>query len=140
MRRRSWFILVAAALVLGVIAASLLKGSTAKTGEPAALGIHKIEHVIVIMQENRSFDHYFGTFPGADGIPKNVCLPDPQHGGCVKPFVTTPTPTSTRRTMRSRPGVMSTAARWTASSRRPRPSCRPRRRAAARSRPNVPRR
>ena len=26
-----------------------------------------IQHVIVIMQENRSFDHYFGTFPGADG-------------------------------------------------------------------------
>ncbi len=32
-------------------------------------GIHKIEHVIVIMQENRSFDTYFGTFPGVDGIP-----------------------------------------------------------------------
>ena len=27
-----------------------------------------IQHVIVIMQENRSFDHYFGTFPGAEGI------------------------------------------------------------------------
>jgi phospholipase C len=25
--------------------------------------------VIVIMQENRSFDSYFGTYPGADGIP-----------------------------------------------------------------------
>ena len=32
-------------------------------------GVHKIRHVIVIMQENRSFDSYFGTFPGADGIP-----------------------------------------------------------------------
>ncbi|MGH3305115.1 MAG: alkaline phosphatase family protein, partial [Streptosporangiaceae bacterium] len=32
-------------------------------------GIHKIKHVIVIMQENRSFDSYFGTYPGADGIP-----------------------------------------------------------------------
>ena len=32
-------------------------------------GIHKIKHVVVIMQENRSFDSYFGTFPGADGIP-----------------------------------------------------------------------
>jgi phospholipase C len=26
-----------------------------------------IEHVVVIMQENRSFDHLFGRFPGADG-------------------------------------------------------------------------
>ncbi len=32
-------------------------------------GIHKIKHVIVIQQENRSFDSYFGTYPGADGIP-----------------------------------------------------------------------
>ncbi|MGO9876980.1 MAG: alkaline phosphatase family protein, partial [Acidimicrobiia bacterium] len=50
-------------------------------------GIHKIKHVVVIMQENRSFDSYFGTFPGADGIPKNACVPDPQHAGtCVRPF------------------------------------------------------
>ena len=32
-------------------------------------GIHRIKHVVVIMQENRSFDSYFGTFPGADGLP-----------------------------------------------------------------------
>jgi phospholipase C len=44
-------------------------------------GIHKIRHVIVIMQENRSFDSYFGAFPGADGIPAGVCLPDSRHGG-----------------------------------------------------------
>jgi phospholipase C len=48
-------------------------------------GIHKIRHIIVIMQENRSFDSYFGTFPGADGIPAGVCVPDPLHGGCVRP-------------------------------------------------------
>jgi phospholipase C len=28
----------------------------------------RIEHVVMIMQENRSFDHYFGMFPGADGF------------------------------------------------------------------------
>jgi phospholipase C len=55
-------------------------------------GIHKIKHVIVILQENRSFDSYFGTFPGADGIPmKNgkptVCVPDPATKTCVAPFV-----------------------------------------------------
>ena len=53
-------------------------------------GIHKIKHVIVIMQENRSFDTYFATFPGADGIPMSggqptVCLPNPL-GACTKPF------------------------------------------------------
>ncbi len=49
-------------------------------------GIHKIKHVVIIMQENRSFDSYFGTFPGADGIPPDVCVPDPMNGGCVAPF------------------------------------------------------
>jgi phospholipase C len=48
--------------------------------------IHKIKHVVIIMQENRSFDSYFGTFPGADGIPPGVCVPDPMTGGCDPPF------------------------------------------------------
>jgi phospholipase C len=59
----------------------------------AASGLALIQHVIIIMQENRSFDHYFGTYPGADGIPLDdagmfaVCVPDPQaDGGCVVPF------------------------------------------------------
>ena len=43
------------------------------------------------MQENRSFDQYFGTFPGADGIPMQngvptVCVPDPKTSTCVKPY------------------------------------------------------
>jgi phospholipase C len=53
-------------------------------------GIHKIKHVIIIMQENRSFDSYFATYPGAEGIPMSdgkptVCVPNPS-GGCVQPF------------------------------------------------------
>ena len=42
-----------------------------------------LDHLIFIVQENRSFDHYFGTFPGADGIPTRArrdvraCVPDP---------------------------------------------------------------
>ncbi len=52
-------------------------------------GYQKIQHLIFIVQENRSFDHYFGTFPGADGIPRkpdgrfDVCIPDPTLGRCV---------------------------------------------------------
>jgi phospholipase C len=43
------------------------------------------------MQENRSFDSYFGTYPGADGLPtKNgaftVCLPNPATNDCEAPF------------------------------------------------------
>jgi phospholipase C len=51
----------------------------------------KIQHVIVINQENRSFDTYFGTFPGADGIPMDggtptVCAIDADGGTCVPPY------------------------------------------------------
>jgi phospholipase C len=48
--------------------------------------IHRIKHVVIIMQENRSFDSYFGTFPGAWGIPSGVCMPDPMTGQCVAPY------------------------------------------------------
>src|ERR1700726_4712410 len=49
-------------------------------------GIHNIQHVVVITQENRSFDSYFGTYPGANGIPAGVCLPDPAHKTCARPY------------------------------------------------------
>jgi phospholipase C len=53
--------------------------------------IHKIKHIIVIMQENRSFDSYFGTFPGADGIlmqngVPTICVTDPLTKQCDKPY------------------------------------------------------
>ncbi|MBV9440699.1 MAG: phospholipase [Candidatus Eremiobacteraeota bacterium] len=53
--------------------------------------IHRIRHVVIVMQENRSFDHYFGTFPGVDGLPRDragrftTCLPDPPHP-CARPY------------------------------------------------------
>ncbi len=71
-------------------------GSTASspTGspEPRLRGFENIQHVIFIVQENRSFDHYFGTFPGADGIPTDAkgrftaCNPDPVTGVCARPY------------------------------------------------------
>jgi phospholipase C len=56
-----------------------------------AAGLHKIKHVVVIMQENRSFDSYFGTYPGADGIDVRrgqpvACLPGGPARPCVRPF------------------------------------------------------
>jgi len=54
--------------------------------------IHQIQHVVIVMQENRSFDSYFGTYPGANGIPTNngvtsVCLPDSVAlSTCISPF------------------------------------------------------
>jgi phospholipase C len=76
--------------VCSIMIASTACGSGGSNGRPL-VGIHKIQHVIVIMQENVSFDRYFGIYPGADGIPMqdgkpSVCVPDRAHGGCVRPF------------------------------------------------------
>src|SRR5262249_14714957 len=49
-------------------------------------GLEKIQHFVFIMQENRSFDSYFGTYPGADGIPEGICLHDPTGAPCVAPY------------------------------------------------------
>ncbi len=82
--------LVPVALLAGSCTASHPNSPGATAGSSS--DIHKIRHVVVIMQENRSFDTYFATFPGADGIPMRngmptACVPDPKTGGCDKPFV-----------------------------------------------------
>jgi len=44
-------------------------GSVGGVGGVAGVGgLSKIKHVIVIMQENRSFDHYFGMYRGRMGF------------------------------------------------------------------------
>ena len=52
----------------------------------AASGLNKIGHFVFIMQENRSFDSYFGTYPGADGLPKEISITDPIDKTQVTPF------------------------------------------------------
>jgi phospholipase C len=81
---RRW--LVAVAVALGGIAL----GSSAH-GAVSLRGLHRIRHVVMIVQENRSFDSYFGTFPGTDGFPRrhgrvSVCVPDPAVGRCQRPY------------------------------------------------------
>jgi uncharacterized protein (TIGR03437 family) len=49
-------------------------------------GLEKIQHFVFIMQENRSFDSYFGTYPHVDGLPPNVCLTASQIAQCVAPY------------------------------------------------------
>src|ERR1035441_36435 len=57
--------------VLAVAAVSLM----APTGPAQARKLHEIKHIVVIYQENRSFDHLYGHFPGANGL-NNA---DPAH-------------------------------------------------------------
>src|SRR5580693_3666155 len=60
--------------------------------------LRDIKHIVILMQENRSFDHYFGTMPGVRGFsdPTAITLstgnpvfyqPDPSHAqGYLLPF------------------------------------------------------
>src|SRR5947199_7342703 len=43
--------------------------------QPALSTTPRLQHLIFIVQENHSFDNYFGTYPGADGIPPGTALP-----------------------------------------------------------------
>ncbi|HVB28590.1 MAG TPA: alkaline phosphatase family protein [Terriglobia bacterium] len=50
-------------------------------------GLKKVKHIVWIIQENRSFDNYFGTYPGADGIQPGTCSPVlPGSKRCIAPF------------------------------------------------------
>ncbi len=52
-------------------------------------GLERLEHIVVIYLENRSFDNLFGLFPGADGLAnaRNVPLQVDQYG---QPYKTLP--------------------------------------------------
>ncbi|HEV2169459.1 MAG TPA: alkaline phosphatase family protein, partial [Candidatus Binatus sp.] len=58
-----------------LIAAATLFAMSAATAH-ADGDVHKVNHVIVIMQENHSFDNYFGALPYAPG--------SPYHAGACK--------------------------------------------------------
>jgi phospholipase C len=79
----------AAAAVAALIAALSPNSSAGAEVAPSEVPTKTpIKHFVTLMQENHSFDNYFGTYEGADGIPAGTCMPiDPDRpgGGCVKP-------------------------------------------------------
>jgi phospholipase C len=82
---------IATAGAVAVALAVMPAASSSATTRSGDSGIHKIKHVIIVMQENRSFDSYFGTYPGADGLAKKgsqfaACVPDPLTGSCERPY------------------------------------------------------
>ena len=75
--------------MLAGLLVALTAGPTSNAQSQLQLARTHIKHVVVIMQENHSFDTYFGTFPGADGIPAGTCVAnDPSNPamGCKRPF------------------------------------------------------
>jgi phospholipase C len=86
-------LLVVATLLCACVNRESPTGVASPTAVPTQLALARmnIKHIVIVMQENRSFDHYFGTFPGADGIPMQngvarVCANDPITGQCIAPF------------------------------------------------------
>jgi phospholipase C len=55
---------------------ALLAGAAAASPGAGGTGLKDIEHVIFLIQENRSFDHYFGTLSGVRGF-------DDKHGAAA---------------------------------------------------------
>ena len=53
--------------LLPVLAASLLSLFPSR-GQAASGTIQDVQHVVILMQENRSFDHYFGALRGVHGF------------------------------------------------------------------------
>ncbi len=84
----------------GISLASLtaLQKAMATPAHNATGTLMDVEHVVIFMQENRAFDHYFGTFPGVrgQGDPRPLRLrnghtvwrqPSDQHpDGYVQPY------------------------------------------------------
>ncbi|WP_026608085.1 acid phosphatase [Methylocapsa acidiphila] len=57
-----------AVIALGAVACSLAGAKAAEDGPASSSGLEKIETIVVIYAENRSFDNLYGHFPGANGL------------------------------------------------------------------------
>ncbi|HWW07313.1 phosphocholine-specific phospholipase C [Collimonas sp.] len=84
-----------AALSLGGLSASIQKALAIPASSPTGT-IKDIKRVVILMQENRSFDHYFGTLRGVRGFGDRIPRPQPdgssvfhqrdKHGKLILPF------------------------------------------------------
>lgn len=81
--------------LLGIIALLLVVSCGGKgTDSPTTRGVDKINHVIVVYQENWSFDSLYGKFPGANGLAnagERVAQVDKEG----RPYTTLPQPIDT---------------------------------------------
>ena len=71
MIRRKVFSIIAA-VFLGVVQIGQVEAAPGNAGNPAKT---PIQHLVVLMQENHTFDNYFGTYPGANGIKADAKMP-----------------------------------------------------------------
>jgi phospholipase C len=75
------------ALGLALAAVPAAASAPSAAGHPAAT---PIRHFVFLMQGGRTFDDYFGTYPGAAGLPAGTCqlrVTGQPALGCIRPFV-----------------------------------------------------
>ena len=79
-------------LGVGIPAITSVLVPTAASASSLGGRLSDIEHVVILIQENRSFDHYFGTYPGVRGFADPVGSAAftqsgyPPNGGTLLPF------------------------------------------------------
>ena len=65
----SWFVRSRFAVwIIAAAAAWVNAGCSTKSTAPAAGALQRVDTIVVVYAENRSFDHLYGTFPGAEGL------------------------------------------------------------------------
>lgn len=74
--RRSFLKWSAGAAGAAAVPASILKALSIPANRATGT-IQDVEHVVILMQENRSFDHYFGTMRGVRGFGDPRPMPQP---------------------------------------------------------------
>ncbi len=62
-------------VVLFVLCRSTILSGAAAAAAAEARPVDQIEHVIIFMQENRPFDHYFGKMQGVRGFNDRATVP-----------------------------------------------------------------
>jgi phospholipase C len=68
MRTRRDFLRLAATTASAAMIPASIRKALAIPPNRATGTIRDVEHVVILMQENRSFDHYFGTLRGVRGF------------------------------------------------------------------------
>lgn len=83
-------------LAAAAVLSAVLSPPGIAVAQSAPAGLNKIEHIVVLYMENRSFDHAYGNFPGANGLANagDAAIQVDENG---KPYDALPDPLDLRK-------------------------------------------
>ncbi len=115
--RRAAASLCVAAMVFSLAGCGGSSSASSPRTYPALVSLvqQRVKHVFVIVQENHTFDNYFGLYPGTAGqtvenlasatAQADDCVPDPEAGACQRPFLITTNKTNTTHYVAAAPDI-----------------------------------